>query len=119
MLVLAGAIFVVSFSKRSINRSSLWLRPAQFAYSRIMNRVGKCEATTVLETCGRSRVSVDMHAFPMWRGPNSLLPARRNGAKTSVVGCGRQALCLPLDCPLHPALTPGYAPAPCEACPPV
>src|SRR5215468_9585788 len=108
MLVLAAAIFVVSFSKRSINRSSLWLRPAQLAYSRIMNRVGKCEATTVLETCGRSRVSVDMHAFQCVGGQNSLLPARRNGAKTSVVGCGRQVLAYPL----HPALTPGYAPAP-------
>src|SRR5262245_13430165 len=64
MLLVAAAILAVSFSRRSISRSSLWLRPAQFAYSRIMNRVGKCEATTVLETCGRSRVSVYMQASP-------------------------------------------------------
>src|SRR5262249_28461778 len=96
MLVLVEAIFVVSFSKRSINRSSLWLRPAQFAYSRIMNRVGKCEATTVLETCGRSRVSVDMHGLSNVAGAKIRRCLRgENGAKTSVVGCGRHALCAP------------------------
>src|SRR6185295_13669304 len=62
MLLVAAAMLAVSFSKRSISRSNLWLRPAQFAYSRIMNSVGKCEATTVLATCGRSMVSVDMRA---------------------------------------------------------
>src|SRR5262249_11534513 len=115
MLVLAAAIFVVSFSKRSINRSSLWLRPAQFAYSRTMNRVGKCEATTVLETCGRSRVSVDMPGLSNVTGAKIRCCLRGETAQRLVWSgadgkhCARQ---------LHPALTPGYAPAPtgCPSC---
>src|SRR5215471_21308260 len=113
MLVLAAAIFVVSFSKRSINRSSLWLRPAQFAYSRTMNRVGKCEATTVLETCGRARVSVDMRGLSKVTGAKIRCCLRGETMQRLVWSgangkhCARQ---------LHPALTTGYAPAP-SGCP--
>src|SRR5689334_22673190 len=64
MLLVAAAILVVSRSRRSISCSSLRLSSAQCSYSRIMNRVGKCEARTVFATRGRSIVSVDMARLP-------------------------------------------------------